>query len=74
MCAGPVYSNAVTSMKILRGPDHSGEGFNGYIETDVEFEIKDILVFANLWNSFYSLSDRRKLDLYGLAKGLGDCK
>lgn len=74
MCAGELYSNAVKAMAIVDGPHHKYEGVAGYIETTVLFEIRDLKVFANLWDSWYTLSDRRRSELYGLAKGLGDCK
>lgn len=74
MCAGEVYSNSVKEMAITKGPLHQCEGMAGYIETEVVFEIRDLKKFADLWDSYYSLSDRRRLDLYGLAKGYGDCK
>ncbi len=61
-------------MAILKGPDHAHEGITGYIETEVVFEIRDLKRFADLWDSYYTLSDTRRLNLYGLAKGLGDCK
>lgn len=74
MCSGPSFSAAVSKMNIIKGPYHDYEGIAGYIETEVEFEIKDLAKFTNLWESYYSLSDKRRMDLYGLAKGLGDCK
>lgn len=74
MCAGELYSKAVKSMCITKGPYHQYEGMDGYIETEVTFEIADLEVFTRLWNSYYSLSDTKRLNLYGLAKGLGDCK
>lgn len=74
MCSGPVFSECVDSLKILKGPLHQYEGMAGYIETEVEFVLRDLKRFADLWDSWYRLSDRRKLDLYGLAKGYGDCK
>lgn len=74
MCSGPTFSNCVESMKIVKGPHHQFEGMSGYIETEVEFVLKDLKRFSDLWESWYSLTDKRKLDLYGLAKGLGDCK
>ncbi len=74
MCQGEVFSLACGKMTILKGPCHKYEGMAGYIETEVEFDGIDLERFSKLWNSFYSLSEKRKLDLYGLAKGLGDCK
>lgn len=74
MCAGELFSTAVKSMCITDGPHHKYEGVAGYIETKVVFEIRDLEQFSKLWSSWYSLSDRKRLDLYGLAKGLGDCR
>jgi hypothetical protein len=74
MCSGPTFSDCVESMKIIRGPYHHSEGMAGYIETEVEFTLRDLSKFADLWDSWYTLTDKRKLDLYGLAKGLGDCR
>jgi hypothetical protein len=61
-------------MKIAKGPYHDYEGMAGYIETEVEFVLKDLKQFADLWGSWDVLTDKRKLNLYGLAKGYGDCK
>ena len=74
MCAGEQYSFAVSKMCITKGPYHQHEGVAGYIETEVEFEIKDLEKFSRLWYSWYSLTYRKRIDLYGLAKGEGDCK
>lgn len=69
--AGPLFSQAVSKMCIISSPDYGSEGFNGYISTTVEFEIKDLKVFSNLWYSFYDLPSTTRLNLYGMAKGLG---
>lgn len=74
MCAGPLFSIAINSMNITKGPCHQHEGVAGYIETEVEFQIKNLEIFTRLWMSWYSLSDIKRINLYGLAKGLGDCK
>lgn len=74
MCAGPLYSDAVSKMTITKGPLHQFEGMAGYIETEVEFDIKDLNIFTRLWYSWYSLTDAKRLNLYGLAMGLGGCK
>ena len=74
MCAGELYSQSVSKMCIIKGPYHQYEGVAGYIETEVEFEIRDLEKFSRLWYSWYTLSDTKRLNLYGLAKGLGDCK
>lgn len=74
MCAGETFSKAVSGMSIVKGPCYEHEGMAGYIETEVVFTIKDLKTFADLWDSWYSLSETGKLNLYGLAKGYGDCK
>lgn len=74
LCSGPQFSKAVSSMQLVKGPNFDHEGMAGYIETVAVFNIKDLQEFTNLFNSFYSLSHKRKMDIYGLAKGLGDCK
>jgi len=74
MTSGPLYSQAVNSMKTIKGPDFVSEGMAGYIETEVEFYIKDLEVFSRLWYAWYSLTDTQRINLYGLAKGLGDRK
>jgi hypothetical protein len=73
MCSGENLQQAASKVT-FKSPDFNGEGFNGYIETDYEIEIKDLKLFANIWNSWYSLTEKRRIELYGLAKGLGDCK
>lgn len=74
MCGGErTFGNAIATIK-FNSPEFAHEGIAGYIETKYEIEVKDLVAFANLWNSWYSLPDIRRLNLYGLAKGLGDCK
>ncbi len=74
MCGGEkTFGNAVHSIKFSK-PEFAYEGVTGYIETKYEIDVADILAFGHLWNSWYSLPDKRKMELYGLAKGLGDCK
>lgn len=74
MCAGELFSRAVSDMAIVKAPCFEHEGVSGYIETEVVFTIKDLKVFADLWYSWYTLSETKRLNLYGLAKGYGDCK
>lgn len=74
LCAGPLLEQAIDKIEITKSPAFSAEGIAGYIETQVCIHVKDLQCFTNLWNSFYSLSDKRRLYLYGLAKELGDCK
>jgi hypothetical protein len=74
MCSGPTYQQAINKMCITKGPYFNHEGVAGYIETEVEFEIADLENFTHLWCSWYHLTDTKRINLYGLAKGLGDCK
>ena len=74
MCAGPDFSACVSGMRIIKGPAHDHEGMLGYIETEVEFTVTDLAKLSRLLNSYYTLTDERKADLYSLAKGLGECK
>lgn len=73
MCSGELLEQAVHRVT-FKQPNFSHEGIAGYIETDYEIEIKDLSVFDKVWKTWYSLPNKRRLDLYGLAKGLGDCK
>lgn len=74
MCGGEnTFGRAVHSITFSK-PEFTHEGVAGYIETKYEIEIADLVAFSNLWNSWYSLPDKRRTELYGLAKGLGDCK
>ena len=74
MTSGTLFSQAVASMSIDNMPNFELEGLNGYIETEITLIIKDLKIFTNIWEAYYSLSDTAKLNLYGLAKGLGDRK
>lgn len=74
LTAGRLFSEAVNSLKITSSPDFKAEGFNGFIETTVEIEIKDLKKFTDIWESYFSLTDAQRTNLYGLAKGLGDRK
>lgn len=74
LCSGPVFKESVSKFTIVSGPHYEFEGMAGYIETDVEFEISNLEKFTPLWCSWYSLPAKKRLDVYGLAKGLGDCK
>lgn len=74
MCAGPDFSACVSGMRIVNGPAHDHEGMLGYIETEVEFMVTDLVKFSRLIDSYYTLTDERKAGWHSLAKGLGDCK
>lgn len=45
-------------------PNFRSEGFNGYIETTVIFEIADIANFSKLYNEYYSLPDDMRSKWY----------
>lgn len=72
-CSGELFTQAINKME-MGAPNFAHEGVNGYIDVKATFYIRDLSQFSRLWNSWYSLSDNKKLNLYGLAKGLGDCK
>ena len=46
----PEFSQCVTKTRIGR-PDIDTYGMTGYIPVDIEFEVYDIKVFADLWHS-----------------------
>lgn len=72
-CAGELFSQAVHKLE-MSAPNFAHEGVAGYIQVDVIFHIKDLTIFSRLWDSWYTLPEKRRIELYGLAKGLGDCK
>lgn len=61
MCYSALMSMLVQGEKFQRAvskftssaPNFEHEGFNGYIEVSVTFYIKDITLFAQLWESGY---------------------
>ena len=54
------FSNAISSYTATP-PDMNGEGFNGYMEVNATFEIKDLTRFSKLWDDAYVFpSDRSK--------------
>lgn len=73
MCAGELFSRAVSRLDFT-APNFEHEGVAGYIETTYTIEVRDLKTFAAIWDAWYSLTEVRRLNLYGLAKGLGDCK
>ena len=73
LCAGERYQQAVHRISFT-SPQFDYEGMSGYIETDYVIEVKDLKMFADIWYAWHALSDKRRIELYGLAKGLGDCK
>lgn len=74
MMQGENYSLAINDMK-MSTPGHTHEGITGYIETNVEFQIRDLALFSKLWYSWYNLEDDVRNTLYTMAKGgFGKCK
>lgn len=73
LCSGKKLEQAIYKIDFT-SPNFQHEGLAGYIETTATIHIKDLASFTHLWESYHSLTDKRKSELYGLAKGLGDCK
>ena len=73
MCSGELLEQAVHKVSYTT-PEFKYEGMAGCIETNYEIDVKDLIVFSNIWYAWYNLPEKRRLELYGLAKGLGDCK
>lgn len=71
MSHGEHYGKAVNAIKIGR-PCFEHEGVAGYVETTVEIDIKDLLTFSKLWESWFSIPDLERNKWYMLAKG-GAC-
>lgn len=61
MSCGPLFAEAVKTLKITKGPYYDSEGIAGYIETEVEIELKDLRRFTNIWEGYDSLTNTRKL-------------
>ena len=69
MTRGAEFKRAVKEMAILKGPDFNGEGFNGYIECEVVFEIEQLDVFTKIWLEWYVLPDTVRTKYYNMALG-----
>lgn len=63
------YSQLVFNSVSFSSPDLNSEGFNGYIETKVTFEIKNLKLFSEIFDNFYTATDELKLKFYNMAKG-----
>ena len=66
---GVDFKRSVKEMAILKGPDFNGEGFNGYIECEVVFEIEQLDVFTKIWLEWYVLPDTVRTKYYNMALG-----
>jgi hypothetical protein len=68
MSRGLEYSNSVRSIK-LGSIDFGGEGFNGYLSTDVEIDVLDLMKFSEIYTKWYSLNDADRVRWYNIAQG-----
>ena len=66
---GVDFKRAVKEMAILKGPDFNREGFYGYIECEVVFEIEQLDVFTKIWLEWYVLPDTVRTKYYNMALG-----
>ena len=64
---GDKFADAVEMFTCGR-PDLGSEGFNGYIEVEVIFTIRNLETFSKIWYAWYSDANRDKI--YKMAKGL----
>lgn len=71
--SGPKLSEAIHSVEYTT-PNYEHEGINGYLETNAIFDIKDIVKFAELFDSWYKLDSTIRTNLYSLAKKGRHCK
>lgn len=54
------FSRAIQSYT-ASAPDMASEGFNGYMEVNASFDIKDLTEFTKIWDDAYVFpSDRSK--------------
>lgn len=54
-------------------PDVQHEGFAGYMETKVSFEIKDLERFSKLYSSSYTYPSDRSAWYYKVKNGFMEC-
>lgn len=64
--------NAVHSYSATT-PNVHAEGFNGYIETNVTFMIKDLEAFSKLYKSAYVYPSDRTKWYYKIKNGFMEC-
>lgn len=67
MSCGPLLAECVSKFEFTT-PRFDYEGMAGYIETDITVEIKDLVRFADLYDSWYRLSSDTRTRLYTKAK------
>ena len=60
LAQGEKFQKAITRFTATT-PDFENEGFKGYIEVNVIFDIKDIKLFAELWESSYIFPSEKSL-------------
>lgn len=56
------FLKSINSVKFSK-PLIDFEGIAGYIETDVEFEVIDIKLFAEIYYNYYGLDDHIKMSI-----------
>lgn len=64
---GEKYQQAVNSVSYT-SPNYEAEGFNGYIETTITFEVKDLKAFTELYMLWYTY-DKRTEFYHSLKQG-----
>ena len=64
---GKDFADAIESFSCNR-PNLEAEGFNGYIEVEVIFNIRNLQTFSKIWHSWYASPNRDKI--YKMARGL----
>lgn len=64
---GSEFADAVEMFTCSR-PNFGAEGFNGYIEVEVIFTIRNLQTFSKIWYEWYDAPNRDKI--YTIAKGL----
>lgn len=54
---GKIFSTAIESFTCSR-PLFEFEGVSGYIEVTINFNIRELSAFAELWSGWYTYTDR----------------
>ncbi len=67
------FMSAINKTTFKR-PQWEFEGMAGYIKVEVEFDVKDILIFASETSKWWLLTDEERLNMYKYAKGLPKCR
>lgn len=62
----PKFTQSISKVTFTK-PDITNEGMAGYIETNVEIEVSNIVNFAEIWNKWYITSDHNRMHYRRLA-------